>query len=218
MARCRQCNLLISGTAEHCARCGIPLPARFHFSARGVVVAGILFVVLFAAVWRAGGPKLDPNQVTALLDNQNGAAAPSAIGSSPAAEPPKLHVRLFAERNGDVSYMDVDSVTLQKDHGNWLVGVTVYFIDDGWPEYRRMQPTSATCCGESQYYLNMPPKAVPLVYWFDCGQATLGFHYGINTRPILSISSSEPTLPGFIANYACAAGNEKLLHQLGILH
>ena len=174
-------------------------------------------VLLFAAVWRGEGLKFDPNQVAALLDNHDGPAAPSAIHSSPAADPPKLHVRLFAEPNGDVSYMDVDSVTLQKDHGIWLVGVTVYFIDDGWPEYRSMGPSSPAYCGQSEYYINTPINAVPLVYWFDCGQAPPGFHYGINTRPILSIPSSEPTLPSFIANYACPAAKEKLSRQLGVL-
>ena len=212
MTRCRRCNLLFSGAAEHCPRCGLPLPARFRFSASGIIVAGILVVVLlFAAVWRGEGPKFDHNQVAALLDNHDDPAAPSAVHS----DPPKLHVRLFAERNGDVSYMDVDSVTLQKDHGIWLVGVTVYFIDDGWPEYRSMGPSSPACCGQSEYYINTPPKAVPLVYWFDCGQAPPGFHYGINTRPILSIPSLET--PSFVANYACPAGKEKLSRQLGVL-
>ena len=69
MARCRQCNLLISGAAEHCPRCGIPLPARFHFSARGIVVAGILIVVLFAAVWRGGGPVSTSSDEEFVQDN-----------------------------------------------------------------------------------------------------------------------------------------------------
>ena len=100
---------------------------------------------------------------------------------------------------------------LKKDHGGWIVGVTVYFVEDDWPEYRDMQPTSATCCGDGQYYRSMPPKAVSQVDWFDCGGA-----YGINTRPIISLSSSVPTLPNFIGNHACSAGKEKLVRQLGI--
>ena len=65
MARCRQCNLLISGAAEHCPRCGSPLPARFHFSALGVVIVGILIVVSFAALRNGGWTKVDADKVTA---------------------------------------------------------------------------------------------------------------------------------------------------------
>jgi hypothetical protein len=158
---------------------------------------------------------LDPNKIAQELREEE-----LRKQEPPKQEPPKLHVRLFVERNGDVSWMDMDSVALKKDHGSWLVGVTVYFVDDGWPEYRGMQPTSATCCGESQYHLSMSPKAVPLVYCFDCGNGSMGSNslggaYGINTRPIFSLQGM--TLPSFIANYACAAGMEKL-RQLGMLH
>jgi hypothetical protein len=100
MARCRQCNLLVSGAAEHCPRCGIPLRARFHFSARGVVVAGILVVVLFAAVWRGGGPKFDPDHVAALLDKEQSAAAPSSAGSSQAATSQPLVVAIETSVSG----------------------------------------------------------------------------------------------------------------------
>jgi RNA polymerase subunit RPABC4/transcription elongation factor Spt4 len=100
MARCRQCDLLVSGAAEICPRCGNPLPARFHFSARWVVVAGILVVVLFAAVWRDGGPKFDPNQVAALLDKEQSAAMPSSGGSSLAATSQPFVVAIEASISG----------------------------------------------------------------------------------------------------------------------
>jgi hypothetical protein len=49
MARCLECNLLLSGYSGNCPRCGTRLPARFRFWTSGIVIV-FLLVLLFAVV------------------------------------------------------------------------------------------------------------------------------------------------------------------------
>jgi hypothetical protein len=53
MARCPQCNLLLSGYSKNCPRCGRPLRARFGISTLAIVV--VLCLILLLAVVRSGG-------------------------------------------------------------------------------------------------------------------------------------------------------------------
>jgi hypothetical protein len=61
MARCCQCNLLISGAAEHCPRCGHPLPSRFLITTRWVIIIGLLIVVFGAMRAAATRSRALPN-------------------------------------------------------------------------------------------------------------------------------------------------------------
>jgi len=53
MARCPQCNLLLSGYSSNCPRCGRPLRARFRIWAVGIAI--IVFLVVLVAAVRSSG-------------------------------------------------------------------------------------------------------------------------------------------------------------------
>ncbi len=107
MARCRQCNLLISGAAERCPRCGYLLPSRFRIATGGIIIVGVLIVV-FAAL-RSGGS----------LVKEQGAAAPSSkVGEAaqpvPTAVSPVLISDLSVAQNDQPSGSDKPSFDCAK--------------------------------------------------------------------------------------------------------
>jgi hypothetical protein len=56
MPRCRRCNLTVSGVAENCPRCGMPLPSRFGASGRWILlIVALVFVVFAFVALRSGG-------------------------------------------------------------------------------------------------------------------------------------------------------------------
>jgi hypothetical protein len=50
MARCPQCNLLLSGYSANCPRCGSRLPTRFRFWIGGIITILFLVLLLFGVV------------------------------------------------------------------------------------------------------------------------------------------------------------------------
>ena len=91
MARCRQCDLIISGAAERCPRCGYPLPSRSRIITRGMVIV-VLLVILFAGL-RSGG----------LLDKETVAPSPKVDEAGPpstqTAVPPVPYLDLSKAQN-----------------------------------------------------------------------------------------------------------------------
>jgi hypothetical protein len=110
----------------------------------------------------------------------------------------QLHLRMFADRNGDLFWMDTKSVIVDADG---KVGVTVYIVKGGYPSER--QQVSAACCGRT--VATRAPEGRPVSLQFDCS--------GSNAY---TVDRSEPrqaaplTVPYNIAQFACAAARCKL--------
>jgi hypothetical protein len=65
MPRCRECNLIVNATAEHCPRCGTPVPARFRVSGRRIFIVVVALIISAVALRNGGSRETAPTKVLA---------------------------------------------------------------------------------------------------------------------------------------------------------
>jgi hypothetical protein len=94
MARCPQCDLVLSRYSENCPRCGRPLP-RLRLTLHATIVAAIA-VLIFLALWSGGR-----SNITGLMPSVTsltGAAEPGGqISNAPRSSAPKFDANRVAE-------------------------------------------------------------------------------------------------------------------------
>jgi hypothetical protein len=112
----------------------------------------------------------------------------------------ELRLRMFAERNGDLYWMDTNSIVPTTKDNRIIAGVTVYFVKGGYPS-ERQQLTSA-CCGIK--VVTREPEGTPTDFQFDCS----GDSYTINRS---SPQHAAPLSVVYnISQFACAGARCKL--------
>lgn len=110
----------------------------------------------------------------------------------------QLRLRMFADRNGDLYWMDTNSIV---PTANGDAEVIMYFVKDGYPSER--QQLTAACCGRT--LSTRAPEGTPAYFRFDCHG---NYTYTVNFSPPLY--AAPLSMPYNIAQFACGGARCKI--------